>query len=284
MNRNGKRPHSTVGMYPPPPVVLTLDMEELFLRMQNVDNTTLTQPFQPTTNSVPQQPVVSQFDDNCCEAASSLLLLSTGPINTTPTASIADPIDDPIFSPNRGFYSESESECDIDGTPNNDCPLDATATSFTPPFPTVTHITQIPQDETDIINSAIADVFAIGTPCPWKIEVIHHSLFKDDDLLFVSCRTPDGKSLLPLSVATFKRRVTIVLVPLIGLGSDQVQKSSYYDHNFEAYHLDEHKGQDTYDLRDCIVLMEKKEMDCMFIFLICYPSVVGQTPGETTRG
>ena len=85
-------------------------------------------------------------------------------------------------------------------------------------------------------------------------------------------------------MAAFKRRVTIVLVPLIGLGSDQVQKSCYYYHNFEVHHLDEHKGQDAYDLRDRILLMEEKEMGCTSIFLICSPSVVGQTPGETTRG
>ena len=99
----------------------------------------------------------------------------------------------------------------------------------------------------------------------------------------MSRRTANGKSLLPLTVAAFKHRVTIVLVSLIELGSEQVQKSCYYDHNLEAYHLGEYKGKDAYDLRDRILLMEEKEMDCTSIFLICSPSVVGQTPGELTR-
>ena len=45
-------------------------------------------------------------------------------------------------------------------------------------------------------------------------------------------------------VATVKHRVTVILVPLDGLGSDQGAKSVVSDHNIEAYHVDEHKSQD----------------------------------------
>ena len=41
-----------------------------------------------------------------------------------------------------------------------------------------------------------------------------------------------------------KRKVTVILVPLIGLRSDQVVKPSVPEHNVEAYHIDEYKGQD----------------------------------------
>ena len=35
--------------------------------------------------------------------------------------------------------------------------------------------------------------------------------------------------------------VTLVLVPLHGLGSDQVEKATVPEHRIEAYYVDEHK-------------------------------------------
>ena len=75
-------------------------------------------------------------------------------------------------------------------------------------------------------------------------------------------------------MAAVKRKVMVILVPLVGLGSDQVAKSVVSDHNVEAYHVDEHKGQDAYDLRDCLLRlrMDDKEMDNISIILYISPS------------
>jgi hypothetical protein len=84
-----------------------------------------------------------------------------------------------------------------------------------------------------IITSAISQIFHIDTPRDWQIEAIHHVLFRRAPLTIVSRRTADGKSLVPLCVGAVKRGVVVVLVPLLGLGSDQVEKSIVADHKIE---------------------------------------------------
>ena len=41
-----------------------------------------------------------------------------------------------------------------------------------------------------------------------------------------------------------RRGISLFLEPLIWLASDQVDRANVPDHNMEAYHCDEHKGQD----------------------------------------
>ena len=57
-------------------------------------------------------------------------------------------------------------------------------------------------------------------------------------------KTAEGKSLVSLTLATIFNGLTVVLVPLIGLVSDQVEKASVPELNGEAYHVDEHKFED----------------------------------------
>ncbi len=45
------------------------------------------------------------------------------------------------------------------------------------------------------------------------------------------------------------RVVSIVLVPLLGLGTDQVTKAIHVDQNIKAWHVDEFRGQHGKDLR-----------------------------------
>ena len=58
--------------------------------------------------------------------------------------------------------------------------------------------------------------------------------------------TADGKSLIPHIIGVLRWAVYIYLVPLIGLGSDQVEGATFIDHNLEPYHVDEHKNKDTW--------------------------------------
>jgi len=80
-------------------------------------------------------------------------------------------------------------------------------------------------------------------------------------VLYVNARTADGKSLIPQTVASLRGGVAIVLVPLIGLGSDQVEKSTVVEHNVEAYHADEHKGRDGDALRQRLRAMTEGEAE-----------------------
>ena len=68
-------------------------------------------------------------------------------------------------------------------------------------------------------------------------------------------KTADSKSLVPLTLAAIFRGVTIVLVPLVGLGSDQVDKANVTHHNVFAYHVDEHKFEDAQKIRNWLINM-----------------------------
>ena len=46
-----------------------------------------------------------------------------------------------------------------------------------------------------------------------------------------------------MAIATMCRGVTIVEVPLVVLGSDQVAKAIHVDLNIEAWHVDEFVGR-----------------------------------------
>ena len=86
-----------------------------------------------------------------------------------------------------------------------------------------------------------------------SLEAVCHSAFGDGSYLHIIRRTADGKSMVPLTVGALRRRVIIVLVPLIGLGSDQVSKAISIKHNTEAYHINEHKGDDALYFRAAFV-------------------------------
>jgi hypothetical protein len=52
------------------------------------------------------------------------------------------------------------------------------------------------------------------------------------------------ESRLSLTAGSLLSRVIITLVPLVGLGSDQVSKSTNDGSFIEAYHVNEHRGPD----------------------------------------
>ena len=61
--------------------------------------------------------------------------------------------------------------------------------------------------------------------------------------MLIAAKTGYGKSLIPTTIASVRKGVSIVLVPLIviGLGSDQVAKAMHVDRGVEAYHIEGHK-------------------------------------------
>ena len=62
--------------------------------------------------------------------------------------------------------------------------------------------------------------------------------------IYLIRKTGEGKSLVITTVAAMLREVTIVMIPLIGLGSDQANKSINLAKRVEAYHIDENRGSD----------------------------------------
>ena len=82
-----------------------------------------------------------------------------------------------------------------------------------------------------------------------QIEAVQYSAFDDNSLLFLISKTGSGKSVIPLTVASLRQGVVVILVPLVGLGSDQVSKALRPDRNIKAYHVDEFKRADGTQIR-----------------------------------
>ena len=100
----------------------------------------------------------------------------------------------------------------------------------------------IPPRQKDVINRAIIDLYSIDTPRPFQIKAINHLAFSDNASLIVIRRTTDGKSLIPLATSVLRGGIALILVPLHGLGSDQVEKAAIEDKGVEAYYIDKHRN------------------------------------------
>ena len=71
--------------------------------------------------------------------------------------------------------------------------------------------------------------------------------------------------------------VSIVLVPLLGLGSDQVSKANNQEQNVEAYHLDELRGQDFHTLCERLMIVPHQRITDQTIILYTSPQSLAKT-------
>ena len=92
-------------------------------------------------------------------------------------------------------------------------------------------------------------------PRDFQVVSINQGTFDDDTIMYLISKTGSGKSAVPLTIATLRRGVTVVMVPLLGLGSDQVKKSTQLEKGIKAYHVDEHRGKDGRVLRSWLLNM-----------------------------
>ena len=65
-------------------------------------------------------------------------------------------------------------------------------------------------------------------------------------VMVVISETGSGKTAVLLAVGLLCRGVSIVLVPLIGLGATMVDSVADFDRGIEAYHLNEYKDVEDY--------------------------------------
>jgi hypothetical protein len=100
--------------------------------------------------------------------------------------------------------------------------------------PTFLPLKDIPPQELQIIKDALRDVYGIAEPRDFQLQAIHYLCFYDNPAMVLLRATADGKSLVPLTTSIIRTGVTLVLVPLHGLGSDQVDKATVLDHGVEA--------------------------------------------------
>ena len=122
-----------------------------------------------------------------------------------------------------------------------------------------------------IIRETTRNVWDISNPREFQIDAIQHLAFCPNTLLYLIAKTGSGKSAIPLTVGTLKSGVTITLVPLIGLGSDQVTKSRNPNHYVEAYHLDEQSSESSRELSKRLNSLHQTEANNCTIFLYVSP-------------
>lgn len=77
---------------------------------------------------------------------------------------------------------------------------------------------------------------------------------------------------MPLTVSVLRGGVTLILVPLHGLGSDQVDKATVPEHGIEAYYLDEHKHQNAKMLEKRLKAYTNEEAKHNSILLFASPN------------
>eukprot|EP00984_Skeletonema_dohrnii_P002679 scaffold926_cov75-Skeletonema_dohrnii-CCMP3373.AAC.2 len=82
----------------------------------------------------------------------------------------------------------------------------------------------------------------VSKPRPFQLDAIFQLCIRRISMLYLIRKTGEGKSLVLKGMATIKRGITVCLVPLVGLGSDQVCKTTCAKCGVEAYHVDEWKG------------------------------------------
>ena len=106
---------------------------------------------------------------------------------------------------------------------------------------------------------------------PYQIETIYHGIRENDTAMYLVRKTSDGKSLVPQTIAFFRGGISVTLVPLIGLGCHQADKSSVAEHNLEAYHVDEYHGEDAKRLCKRLNGMSTEEAKEITIMLYISP-------------
>ena len=131
-------------------------------------------------------------------------------------------------------------------------------------------LSDIPPRQLKCMKDAIRTLYPhIENPRKFQLEAINHLTFSDDASLILIRRTADGKSLVPLVTSVIKGGVSLVLVPLHGLGSDQVDKATVEELGVEAYYVDEHRFSNAKALMKRLKSLTLKETkECTIILYV----------------
>jgi len=93
-----------------------------------------------------------------------------------------------------------------------------------------------PQRAVEKITKALV-ALGCDTPRRYQIDSIFQLTYRKLDMMYLIRKCGDGKSLVMHAMATILRGITIVMVPLIGLGNDQISKTKRPEVLFSYYFL-----------------------------------------------
>ena len=117
------------------------------------------------------------------------------------------------------------------------------------------------------IKKELLATWGCVTPRPYQVEAIFHLVYRKVDMVYLIRKTGEGKSLVLQGMASMLKGVTISLVPLLGLGSDQQEKCSKSSDAVEAYHLDEFRGSHAKLLIRHLRLYTREEKTTIILFV-----------------
>ncbi len=143
----------------------------------------------------------------------------------------------------------------------------ATDDYITPPAPP---LTVIPDFVSSAIKNELLLTWGCSTPRPYQIEAIFHLVYTKLDMMYLVRKTGEGKSLVLQGMASIFKGVTILMVPLLGLGSDQAEKTACATATttiIESYHLDEFRNTNAIELRDRLNEYCRKEKTAIMLFV-----------------
>ena len=116
------------------------------------------------------------------------------------------------------------------------------------------------------IITMLRHVWGVAEPRPYQVDMIFHLVFRKVFLVLVR-KCGEGKSLVMLGMATMLKGITVVMVPLIGLGSDQANKSKRIAKRVYAYHCDEFRGDDLDQLQRLLLSYHPSKKRAIILFI-----------------
>lgn len=133
---------------------------------------------------------------------------------------------------------------------------------------------EIPDEPRRIMSVTLDEDWYIKQPRDIQWQGIYHGAFFDGKIIRINAKTGEGKSVIPLATGTLRKGITVIMEPLLAVGSDQVAKAIYVDKNIEAYHGDEHVEDDEDLLMDRLRDMTQEECDNLSIILFLSPRLL----------
>ncbi|KAL3765558.1 hypothetical protein ACHAWU_003099 [Discostella pseudostelligera] len=94
------------------------------------------------------------------------------------------------------------------------------------------------------------------------------SAISEIDMMYLIRKTGEGKSLVMQGMASMYKGVTVTMVPLLGLGSDQDDKCSDTEAlGVESYHLDEYRNNNALQLRAYLDAYKRENKTTIILFV-----------------
>ena len=147
---------------------------------------------------------------------------------------------------------------------NNNAEFDRQNVNYIPP---VTRRFTMPSHANKTICDILKDAWGCSEPRDYQVEAIYHLGYRKAPMMYLIRKTGDGKSNVLNGLASVLCGITVCLVPLIGLGSDQTSKSNNKYDRFEAYHADEFRDDDALELCKRLEKYSREELSSIVLFI-----------------